>query len=239
VRTERKPAGLGRKGLADVLVMANILNEMEWGGEARPTKRDEDDDSATAHEMLLERWEKQVNENAAILLIEPGMRASARNLVRLREAAVVRGWNAAAPCPHQVTCPMPGRRNRPWCHFNFDANGAPVWLEKLSLRARLPKDRASLSFLLLTRGDEPPVKVSGPGRKEGVDGWVRVVSESFDLPDWQRGRYACSDQGLVLLQDAKMAHGEGPRPGDLLKVSWPDEPQRDHKSGALILPRSV
>ncbi len=133
---------------------------------------------------------------------------------------------------------MPGQRNKPWCHFNFAAVGAPVWLEKLSVRARLPKDRASLSFLLLTRGDDPPVKVSGPGRKEGVDGCVRVVSESFDLPDWQRGRYACSDQGLVLLQDAKAARSEGPRPGDLLKVSWPDSPQRDRKSGALILPRS-
>ncbi len=242
VRTERKAVGQTRKPIADVLVMANILNEMEWGGEQRPSARDEDDeDYATPHDLLLERWENQVAENAAILLIEPGMRASGRNLFRLREAALARGWQAVAPCPHDQECPMPGQRNKPWCHFNFYPDGVPFWLQKLSRRAKLPKDRASLSFLLLTRGDTPPVKVAGPGRHQSGEGWVRVISESFDLPDWQRGRYGCSDRGLVLLQDEKSGgpgRPEGPQPGDLLKITWPGEPRQDRKSGAWILPRT-
>ncbi len=245
VHTERKAVGMGRTPVADVLVMANFLNEMEWGGEQRPSARDdEDEDYTTPHEQLLERWENQVAENAAILLIEPGMRASGRNLFRLREAALSRGWQAVAPCPHGRECPMPGQRNKPWCHFNFYPDGVPYWLENLSRRAKLPKDRASLSFLLLTRGDDPPVKVAGPGIAHGDQGWVRVISESFELPEWQRGRYGCSDRGLVLLQDDKSGHSTGfdrpvgPRPGDLLKVNWPGEPGRDRKSGAWILPRS-
>ncbi len=238
VRTERRPAGVARKPLADVLVMANFLNEMETGGEPRPRGRDTDDEEhVTPQEHLFERWETQVAENAAILLIEPGMRASGRNLYRLREAALERGWQVQAPCPHGEICPMPGQRNRPWCHFNFRADGAPVWLEKLSRQAKLPKDRASLSFLLLTRGDEPPVKVDGPGILSDGQGWVRVVSETFDLPGYQRGCYGCSDRGLVLLQEPKGEMGISPRPGGLLAVTWPDKPATDQKSGAWILPR--
>lgn len=238
VRTEKKPVGRGRTQSADMLVMANFLNEMEWGGEGRPRARERDEDQGTPHDQLLESWERQVADSAAILLIEPGTRASGRNLVRLREAALARGWQVAAPCPHAASCPMPGQRNKAWCHFNFAADGAPAWLDKLSRRAKLPKDRASLSFLLLTRGDDPPVRVAAPGSQGQPERWVRVVSEAFDLPEWQRGRYGCSARGLVLLQDHKGGAGGGPRPGDLLDVTWPDELQRDRKSGAWILPRS-
>jgi ribosomal protein RSM22 (predicted rRNA methylase) len=238
VRTERKAAGVGRTPRADVLVLANFLNELDWAAETTTRNQADDEAPATPHDLLLERWERQVAPEAAILLIEPGMRASGRNLVRLRETALARGWQVAAPCPHAARCPMPGQRNTAWCHFNFVPEGAPQWLERLSQKAKLPKDRASLSFLLLTRGENPPVKVAGPGAAGPDEQWVRVVSESFDLPEWQRGRYGCSGQGLVLLQDPKSGPAAaGPRPGDLLLAQWPEKPERDHKSGAWILAR--
>ncbi|MFT5233973.1 MAG: hypothetical protein ACI9UK_002455 [Candidatus Krumholzibacteriia bacterium] len=239
VKTESRPAGAGRRVVADVLVMANFLNEADGGTEVRSKSRDADDEEATFHEQLLARWEGQVAEDAAILLIEPGMRASARNLFKIREAALARGWKVEAPCPHADTCPLPGMRGKAWCHFNFVPESVPLWLEQLSRRAKLPKDRASLSFLLLTRGDNPPVKVSGLSGQPKGESFVRVVSESFDLPDWQRGRYGCSERGLVLLQDPKAGSSSGPRPGELLQVQWPPTPERDKKSGALILPRTT
>ena len=232
VHTEKTLAGIGRTPRADLLIMANFINELEWGSE--PRGREPDAEVASAHDLLLDKWEAQVAEEGAILLIEPGMRASGRNLVRLREAALARGWHAAAPCPHAAACPMPGQRNRPWCHFNFAPTGAPEWLIKLSRRSKLPKERASLSFLLLTRGGNPPVRVAaeaGPDR-------VRVVSQAFDLPDWQRGSYGCSAAGLVLLQDVRKGAAAEPAPGDLLQVVWPEKMQKDEKSGALIVPRS-
>jgi len=238
VRTERRLVGSGRQPRADVLVMANFLNEWQGGGDHRQRPHDGDEEQTTPYDLMLQRWESQVAPAAALLLIEPGVRASGRNLFRLREAALRRGWRVEAPCPHAETCPMPGQRSKAWCHFNFHPVGIPFWLEKLSRRAKLPKDRASLSFLLLTRGEEPPVRVAGPGAVAGDEGWVRVVSESFDLPEWQRGRYGCSSRGLVVLQDDKAATVDGPRPGDLLRVKWPAAPRLDRKSGAWILPRS-
>jgi len=246
VQTERRPAGAGRRVVADLLVMANFLNEVDGGTEARSKARDEDDDQASFHEQMVARWEDQVAANGAILLIEPGMRASARNLFRIREAALARGWNVEAPCPHTEDCPMPGHRGKAWCHFNFVPESVPLWLEKLSRRAKLPKERASLSFLLLTRGEDPPVKVAGRSNQTQGESYVRVISESFDLPGWQRGCYGCSERGLVLLQDQNAGTPDGsatrtsagPRPGELLQVQWPQTPERDQKSGALILPRS-
>ncbi len=238
VRTERKPVGMGRNPKADLLVMANLLNEMEWGGEARPRARDEEDETGSPYDQVLEKWENQVADDGAILLIEPGMRASGINLFRLREAALSRGWRAEAPCPHAEACPLPGHRSSGWCHFSFAPTGVPIWLINLSRKAKLPKERASLSFLLLTRGENPPVKVAAPVRAGRGENLVRVVSDSFDLPDWQRGRYGCSGQGLVLLQDERSATVEGPGSGDLLAVKWPDNPGRDEKSGAWILPRT-
>jgi len=237
VRTERKTAVAVRTAPSDLLVMANLLNEMEWGG-GRSAASGADEGQESPYEKALLKWGRMVGADGAILLIEPGTRSSARQLVRLREVALKLGWRVAAPCPHELSCPMPGQRHTAWCHFNFPAVGAPFWLQKLSRRAKLPKDRASLSFLLLTRGDDPVVRVGTGQPPVAGETAVRAVSEAFDLPDWQRGSYGCAEPGLVLLQDQKGGGGAQPSPGDLIRVVWPSMPERDRKSGAWIIPRS-
>ena len=130
---------------------------------------------------------------------------------------------------------MPGNRGGAWCHFNFSPVDIPEWLFKFSRKVKLPKERASLSFLLLTRGDTPPIKTATPPRPNKGEGVVRVISETFDLPADQMGRYGCSDRGLVLLQSPKNKMA-GPQPGDLLRVTWPSKIQKDGKSKAIIVP---
>jgi len=130
---------------------------------------------------------------------------------------------------------MSGRGYTAWCHFNFDAAAAPGWLKKLSDEAKLAKDNVSLSFL----------QVSAKGRKPaGSQGksLVRAVSGPFELPpsgdmaDGTRryGQYACSERGLTLLSLPRKHLL--PLPGTLLEAAWPDFPEKDAKSGALVLP---
>ena len=167
------------------------------------------------------------------------MRASARQLAKIRQSALQRGWRVAAPCPHAGDCPIPGVRGKPWCHFTFRPTGAPDWLAKFSRDVRLPKERASLSFLLLNRSDAGPVTVSSTTQLHRDLVPVRVVSEPFDLPEQTSGQYACSENGMVLLQDLGRPDPHGlVRPGDLVQVTWPTRPERDRKSGALIIPRA-
>lgn len=229
IRTDNQPVGQNKFQPADLLVMANFVNEVDRAPRAgRPAE------GAGKEIQLLERWEAQVGRQGAILLIEPGVRDAGRVLSRIREAALARGWSVPAPCPHREDCPMPGLRSTPWCHFTFPTGDTPAWLSRLSTKAKLPKARASLSFLLLVRGDDPPVRIR-PAKTPGKGcGLVRVVSEAFDLPGGKRGRYGCSERGLILVESLRQVPGCAP--GTLLNLPWPAGDPRDPKSGALVVP---
>ena len=91
----------------------------------------------------------------------------------------------------------------------------------MAQRAHLPKDRVSLSFLLMGRKDvpEPNAEV------------VRVVSDEFGLDGGGRGRYGCTAEGLVVLT------GRGPTSsGELLTLRRPDASVPDPRSGAPLVP---
>lgn len=199
---------------ADLVVLANALNEFGWSGR---------EDDAERAERLAKSLCRPLAAQGRLLVIEPGVRLAARALAVLRSALIARGLSALCPCPHQGECPMPGLGKAAWCHFNFDVEGAPDWLAGLSRAAGLAKRSASLSFVLFGREGE---------RQAGVP-LARAVSEPFPV-EAGRGQYACSERGLALL-----VYGPGarpPQPGDAVPAVWPDAPRRDAKSGALILP---
>ncbi len=225
--TERQLGAARKFAPADLIVAGNFINELSPPRAAAIGE-------ATAEDLLLQRWEGLLKPDAAILVIEPGTRSSARQLVRLRQAALATGWQVAAPCSHHEECAMPGTRGGPWCHFNFIPQDIPEWLFKFSRRVKLPKERASLSFLLLKRGENCPVKTVTPPTPAKVEGLVRVISETFELPHGRMGRYGCGEKGLILLENAKTPQ-PGPQPGDLLTVTWPEKDRRDAKSKAIIV----
>jgi SAM-dependent methyltransferase len=231
-----RPAGARPLPEADLLVLANVLNEIHHPGGGDQAA--EDDPTA----RLLERWRQSMAPGGRVLVIEPGTRPASRQLVSLRARAVDAHWRLLAPCPHHERCPQPGTGRHPWCHFGFDAAGAPGWLEDLSRRANLNKERASMSFLLI----EPPVEEADgeagadargvATRGAGSERDVLVVSGAFPVSGDARGRYGCSARGLVLLEEAKPGPDPGPGPGDMVRVTWPDQPRRDGRSGASVVP---
>jgi hypothetical protein len=229
LRTDNRPAGQKKFKPADLLVMTNFINEVE-----RTPRAARGEQGVAREALLLDKWESQVAPNGAILLVEPGVRDAGRFLTRLREAALGKGWSIPAPCPHPARCPLPGLRSTPWCHFTFPTGDVPGWLARLSHKAKLPKARASLSFLLLVRGEDPPLRIRPPRTPGKSAGLVRVVSEGFDLPGGKQGRYGCSGRGLILLETHR--EDQGPVPGDLVTIRWPDKSVRDRKSGGLVVP---
>jgi hypothetical protein len=117
-----------------------------------------------------------------------------------------------------------GRGAAKWCHFAFDTRDAPAALRRLSAVVGLPKERATLSFLLA--GSPPHPLVSCPP--------VRIISGPFPLGlggnrEW--GRYGCFDGGMALVRGGK-ALIESLPPGALVQVVFAD--QRDPKSRALL-----
>ncbi len=185
-----------------------------------------------------------------LLVVEPGTRLGGGTVMRLRRLALEGGLRAVAPCPHSAACPLLEERGRGWCHFTFDSGGAPAWLEKISVQARLAKSGLSLAPLLLTpraAGDAGTVEARGAMAGEGpanrghgeggapsavTKSLARVLSAPFAVPGLRgEARYACMDEGLALLEDAA-----GLASGDLVPVRVPERARRDRKSGAVILP---
>jgi hypothetical protein len=104
---------------------------------------------------------------------------------------------------------MPGWSGRPrdgergkWCNFGFSTQDAPKGLRAVSKDAGLPKDRATLAFLLAggTRSEESPAKSepAKPQDAQTID--VRVISDAMRLPGGRVGFYGCSNLGLTLVE---------------------------------------
>lgn len=205
---------------------ANMLNELK--GEERETRLEE----------VLEQCAMLMTlPDAQTLFIEPGTRLGGKTIMSLREAAGAYGLAPLAPCPCTGTCPL--LESRTWCHFTFDTQGAPAWLNKLSEAARLQKEALSISILLLgvapegadnSLDDDAP---QTPAPTAGGKDVARIVSAPFAVPGLRgHGRYACTRHGLALLEDA----GSVPS-GALCDIIWPEKPCAvDKKSDALIIP---
>jgi hypothetical protein len=210
---------------ADLIFVANALNEVLHRGES--------EELLETAEAMAGHLSSMLTPTGALCVVEPGVRPSAHLLAALRRGFLHHGLKPLAPCPHTEPCPMSGRGYTAWCHFNFDAEAAPGWLKKLSDEAKLPKDNVSLSFLHFSAKG----RKLAPGEGKSL---VRAVSGPFELPapdgmaPHRFGQYACSERGLTLLSLPKKHLV--PLPGTLLEAAWPDYPETDSKSHALILP---
>ncbi|MBO4300321.1 MAG: hypothetical protein J5861_01830 [Desulfovibrio sp.] len=162
----------------------------------------------------------------ALLFVEPGTRLGGSTVMRLRKTAMDEGLTVLAPCTHQHPCPL--HQSRTWCHFTFDSTGAPTWLTDLSAAAGLAKNALSLSPLLLS-SSTPTRAESGCGRQ------ARVISSPMKVPHLHgKARYACSAQGLLLLEDSERLSC-----GDSLPIRLPCDGQLDRKSGARLVRPAV
>lgn len=210
------------KEKADFITCANMLNEMDQGAQMPPefqTKK------------YFNQFSVYSKKDARFLLVEPGVPKAARTLSLLRERFIKAQKSVIAPCPHQNECPMngfkayTGSKNK-WCNFAFNTEDAPQKLLKLSELAKLPKERATLSF----------ISAIPATNKENDELLCRITSDPFKLPPNKTGFYACSMLGLVLLSLSNKAQAQELSSGHLIqvKIKTPDLPV-DEKSGAKII----
>jgi ribosomal protein RSM22 (predicted rRNA methylase) len=205
---------------AALVCAVNVFNEM-YG-----------DISRNGAEVLRRNAEKaarllatHASASSAILAVEPGFPRCGEFISLLRGVFLQRGRRPASPCPHDADCPFPGGGDgakKRWCHFAFDTDDAPAALHRLSHAARLPKERAVLSFLFTAPADAPAADTTAN---------LRVISDAFPLPPTRFGRYCCSREGLILLAGARTAI-EKTASGALVSAVIKEE--RDPKSGAFF-----
>jgi len=208
---------------ANLVCAVNVFNEM-YGDISRNDENSLSLNAKKASRMLAAYG----SASSAFLVVEPGFPRCGEFISLLRGAFLEQGIRPLSPCAHDKTCPMLKnwesgiiKAKKKWCHFAFDTDDAPEALHRLSASAKLPKERAVLSFLYAGTG-----QTTGCGEDK-----TRIISDAFPLPHGRFGRYCCSPLGLALLADEKNVIEKNPC-GSLVNAVISDE--RDPKSGALM-----
>ena len=109
----------------------------------------------------------------AVLLVEPGTPAGHRRILAARARLQAAGYAIAAPCPHQLDCPLAVPDD--WCHF-------AVRLQRSALHRQVKG--AELSY------------------EDEKFSYVAAVRPELGLPEWPAGRVVRRPQqrkNLVLL----------------------------------------
>ena len=257
VEIRGKPAALS--------AAVNVYNELFWN--IPPMDEDGLNRFAESHARLL----SSITDNAgSVLVVEPGIPRSGEFISLLRFFLMEEGRFPLSPCTHSSTCPLPGGCGKSrgengakaraavkarWCHFAFDTEDAPEELHSLSAAARIPKERAVLSFILA--GPAPSEiekearnnKASHGKASRGTTAApekIRVISDCFPVGEnptagklrrentW--GRYGCSKRGLVLVTGSRR-NIEAAHSGALEEIPFTSGAV-DAKSGAFIADKS-
>jgi ribosomal protein RSM22 (predicted rRNA methylase) len=161
----------------DAVLIGHVLNELFGRGEAALGRRS----------ALVEKALGALRPGGSVVLIEPALRDTSRELLALRDMLVGRGFAVRAPCLFRGQCPALVKPSD-WCHAERSWSMPPL-LEQLARTAGLHKEALKMSYLVLApRGEpwrEPP-----PGRV------FRIVSEPLEGKGRQRFM-GCGPEGRV------------------------------------------
>src|SRR5215468_10347760 len=179
-------------------------------------------DAITLGHVLLERAAAQVRPGGSLVVLEPALRDTSRELLQTRDLLVQRGFAVRAPCLWRGACPALVKASD-WCHAERSWSPPPL-LDALAREAGLHKEALKMSYLVLApRGEawlDPPA-----GRL------FRIVSEPLEGKGRQR-YMGCGPEGrlgLALQEKHRTAANEvffSLRRGDLVAVDG-TEPRGD------------
>lgn len=167
-------------GRFDLVVAANVVCEL---------MRESPDGLERAIDLVLATTREVLDPAGAIILLEPGLKETSRNLHGLRDRLLSAGTlHVHAPCLHEDGCPALATK-RDWCTADV-AWEPPALVATLDRLTGLRKGSLKFSYLLLS--PQPPTDF-GPAR------W-RVVSDVLDLKGERRVYLCAQGRWLVLGQ---------------------------------------
>ena len=198
-------------GAFDTITLGHVLNELGRGPSALAERA-----------ALLERAAAQLRPGGSLVVLEPALRDTSRELLQVRDLVVARGYAVRAPCLWRGGCPALVKASD-WCHAERTWSPPPL-LDALAREAGLHKEALKMSYLVLAppgeAWPEPP-----PGRL------FRIVSEPLEGKGRQR-YIGCGPEGrlgLALQEKHRTAANEAffsLRRGDVVAVEG-TEPRGD------------
>jgi hypothetical protein len=156
------------EGRFDYIVAAHVLNEL---GTRQPPA-----DRIAARARKVQAWcSRLLDDGGTLILLEPALRETSRELLAVRDLIVAAGLVVVAPCLWMGPCPALGKE-RDWCHDTAtrpDVKGAAA--------------RVDFSYLVVRAHGDPEPTTTDPTL-------FRIVSE----PLAEKGRlrlYGCGPSG--------------------------------------------
>ncbi len=165
-------------GPFNLVVAGHCLNEL-WRGDAGALGPRRD---------LVRRAAERLAPGGRVLLVEPALLPTCRDLIALRDGLVSDGWRVLGPCPGSYACPAFAAGPDRSCHA--DAPWAPP--ESVASLARaVGLDRSSVKFAYFFLAPD-----EGPSRTGASPELRRVVSEPM-LNKAGRLRYVLCGNGRL------------------------------------------
>ncbi|MBA3459897.1 MAG: methyltransferase domain-containing protein [Deltaproteobacteria bacterium] len=217
IATRTDDATSARLADADLVVMGTLLNEL----------------TESARLATVERALAALAPDGALIIIEPALRDTSRDLHTLRDAVLTRGSaHVFAPCTRRGA-PCPALANpTDWCHEDRAVTLPPRTAE-LARLTHLRDNGLKFSYLVLRKGEQP--LATEPGA------W-RIVGEPWS----QKGKVevlGCSDAGRMPLRllrrnrvDANRELERASR-GDVMIVDAPAGDERIEIEATTVLTR--
>lgn len=88
-----------------------------------------------------------------LLVIEPSMRTTSRQLLEFRKSALEQSFKSLAPCVHSLPCPMLSFSEKDWC-FDRVHIDIPAFASELYKLLPFDQDQATFSYLFLTQTEQ-------------------------------------------------------------------------------------
>lgn len=187
-----------------------------------------------------------LSEDSYALIIEPGNPQGGKIIENMRAHFLEKNFSVLSPCVHCKTCPLTDvhfvshsdkskntftfARGK-WCHFIFSAREQLESLKILSENVKLPKEKIALSYILTSR------KETIFSKREASTFRAVIISELIKLRNGDVGRYACSENGFLLLRNAIPNFLKGLNFGDTITLNKKllKDFVQDKKTGARII----
>lgn len=167
-------------GSFDVAVMSNVLNELYHLDPDRLKKR---------VDFIVAIMQRIMVEDGSIIIIEPALRETSRELLQVRDRLLDMDLNAYSPCLFKGKCPAL-ENPKDWCHEDLPWS-APELIREIDELTGLRKDSLKFSYIVLCKD-----------HRSLADAYARNVFRVVSEPLVSKGKrefYLCGAEGRRLV----------------------------------------
>jgi SAM-dependent methyltransferase len=126
----------------DLITMGHFINEL-WNGHP---------DRINLRLDFMQKISRLLNPDGKMLLFEPALTGTSRDLIALRDLLIEREFGIMGPCLSQNPCPI-GKNKEMTCHSEFEWKMPPL-VKLISNRAGFKRETLKVSYLVITKKKE-------------------------------------------------------------------------------------